>query len=163
MVFWRFHEQTVKESKNQYDWHQQLANLRANAVPYSQSKINEKYQAMKKITIVIALCSAALGLTGCFLKPYSPTIQQGNILIPAKVNSLYYGMNKTRVRALLGTPILSNAFSDDYWSYVYSKQVNGGRITITYLTLTFKNNKLAKINDKTIRTKLPAPAPTKKP
>lgn len=101
---------------------------------------------MKKIITKIGVLIICLSITGCLLKPYVPPVQQGNIINQSAVNKLHYGMNKEQVYSLLGEPILIDVFNNDYWAYVYTKQVNDGKITKRSLNLRFKNNKLVTIN-----------------
>lgn len=112
---------------------------------------------MKKIIIKITILIFCLSITGCFLRPYVPTIQQGNIIDQSAITKLHYGMNKEQVYFLLGGPVLVDVFNNDYWTYVYTKQVNGGKITKKSLNLNFRDNKLAIINGK------PKPLKTKGP
>jgi len=96
---------------------------------------------MKKlILITLALC-----LTGCFLRPHKVDVQQGNVWPKEAVQQLHVGMSKIEVEALLGTPLLTNSFNDYYWTYVYTNQVNGGKITKKTLVLRFDKNRLASI------------------
>jgi len=98
---------------------------------------------MKKLITIILTCCA---LCGCFLKPYRPTIQQGNVIDPVKVSQLKLGMSKEQVKSIMGDSVLDDTFDQNYWSYNYTKQINGGKINIQELTLQFKNNKLVSIN-----------------
>ncbi len=119
----------------------------------------EKYtgEVMKRIITEITILIFCLSITGCLLKPYVPPVQQGNVINQSAVNKLHYGMNKEQVYSLLGEPILIDVFNNDYWTYVYTKQVNGGKITKKSLNLNFRDNKLAVINGK------PEPLKTKGP
>ncbi|KPJ67435.1 MAG: hypothetical protein AMJ43_04025 [Coxiella sp. DG_40] len=112
---------------------------------------------MRKIIAKISVLVICLGLTGCLLKPYVPSVQQGNIIDQSAVNKLRYGMNKEQVCFLLGEPVLVDVFNNDYWTYVYTKQVNGGKITKKSLDLNFRDNKLVTINNE------PAPLKEKGP
>jgi outer membrane protein assembly factor BamE len=112
---------------------------------------------MKRTITKITVLIVCLGLTGCLLKPYVPPVQQGNIINQSAINKLHYGMNKEQVYSLLGEPILINVFNNDYWTYVYTKQVNGGKITKKSFDLNFRGNKLVTINDE------PAPLKGKGP
>ena len=79
------------------------------------------------------------------MKPKAVDIEQGNILNPKEVNQLKLGMHKQEVRDIVGDPILSSAFDKDVWSYVYTNQKNGGKITKKKVILYFKNDKLKDI------------------
>jgi len=108
---------------------------------------------MKKLIKIILLFTCCC-LVSCV---YVPTVKQGNIIDPSAVHKIQYGMNKQQVRTILGNPILVDKFNKDYWAYVHTKQINGGRITQQHLYLYFRQNKLTKINGK------PKPLTTKGP
>jgi outer membrane protein assembly factor BamE len=97
---------------------------------------------MKKIiTITILLISCTL--MGCV---YVPDVQQGNIIDKSAAQKLHTGMTKDQVRELLGDPVLTNCFDENYWTYYYTMQKNGGKIKEQYLNLYFTNNRLIKID-----------------
>jgi len=100
---------------------------------------------MKKLmTIVgIIICCSLVGC--CGIRPYVPTVQQGNIIEIEKVAQLQQGMSKQKVLSILGEPVLVDVFNADLWTYAYTKQVRGGKITRKDVVLTFRNNQLIKI------------------
>jgi outer membrane protein assembly factor BamE len=97
---------------------------------------------MKKIFTIVAL----LTLTGCFMRPYVPDIQQGNVVDKAAVAKLQTGMTKSEVQDILGAPVLVSPFDKDCWTYAYTIQKNGGKITKQDITLYFADGKLTQIN-----------------
>ncbi len=58
---------------------------------------------------------------------YRIDINQGNFLSQDMVDKLKEGQTKAQVRATLGTPLITSAFRDDRWDYVYQFQ-RGGRV-----------------------------------
>lgn len=83
-------------------------------------------------------------LSGCH--PYQVDVYQGNIIDEKVRVQLHPGMNKNEVSALLGTPVLVDAFDSNIWLYAYTKQINGGKIEKKKLILRFQNNKLKQIH-----------------
>ena len=83
-------------------------------------------------------------LAGC--RPYIVDVIQGNVIDEKVASKLQLGMDKDRVDSLLGTPVLTDTFNPDTWIYVYTKQIDGGKIEKNKLILEFKNNKLIKID-----------------
>jgi outer membrane protein assembly factor BamE len=76
-------------------------------------------------------------LSGC-LKPYTPSIQQGNIITPAIVEQLKTGMTQDDVQYLIGAPILSPTFETNTWHYVYTYQPKDShKVEEKRLILTF--------------------------
>jgi outer membrane protein assembly factor BamE len=74
--------------------------------------------------------AVALGGAGCStLSTYMPVVSslgvykidvnQGNYLSQDMVEKLKVGMSKQQVRIALGTPLVTSAFRDDRWDYVY--------------------------------------------
>lgn len=96
---------------------------------------------MKKIILII-FC---LLLAGCFLRPHKVDVQQGNVWPEAAIAQLHLNMKKTEVQGILGEPLLANAFGRDYWTYVYTNQINGGKVTKKSLTVHFHNDRVVKI------------------
>ena len=73
---------------------------------------------------------AALAAGGCStINTYIPAIEQfgvykidinqGNMLSQDQVDRLKVGQSREQVRALLGTPLITSAFRDARWDYVY--------------------------------------------
>lgn len=98
---------------------------------------------IKSIYLGILLINC-LVISGCFMR-HIPDVQQGNIFDKKAVQQLRIGMPKDVVQSLLGTPMLDSVFEDDCWTYVYTKQINGGKIKEKEINLYFVNDKLARI------------------
>jgi outer membrane protein assembly factor BamE len=90
-------------------------------------------------------------LVGCsYVRPYHVPVQQGNVLETKDVQQLALGMSKNEVEDLLGTPVLRNAFADNYWTYVYTNKINGKKLEKKQLIVYFAGNKLVKVEKKNI-------------
>lgn len=99
---------------------------------------------IKKIAIAVSL---SLLLAGCgFIHPYRPDIQQGNILNQQQVKKLHVGMTKYQVQNLLGDPVINDTFDHNQLLYAYTNEPNRGKMVQKKLILTFKNNRLVKID-----------------
>lgn len=113
-------------------------------------------------SLVLWLCVTSLTLTGCNTLQelgdavpdalgetpllYQPTIQQGNVVTQEMVDKLKPGMNRRQVAYVLGTPLLVDAFHQDRWDYVYTKEVGGGTDNKTHITLFFEDDILVRID-----------------
>jgi outer membrane protein assembly factor BamE len=84
----------------------------------------------------VALALAAGLVAGCAtIDTYAPTlrsfgvykldINQGNYISQDMVDKLKPGQTKPQVRAALGTPLVTSAFRDNRWDYVYQFQSSG--------------------------------------
>ncbi|MCU7879471.1 MAG: outer membrane protein assembly factor BamE [Candidatus Thiodiazotropha sp. (ex Lucinoma aequizonata)] len=101
---------------------------------------------MKKILIIIFSLLPWLG--GCsawdnFPLIYSPDIEQGNIITPEMVALLQPGMSQRQVRFALGTPMLTDAFHDQRWDYLFSVKRRNEPIEIKRFSLYFDGGYLS--------------------
>jgi outer membrane protein assembly factor BamE len=89
----------------------------------------------KKIVVLSVLL-----LTACV---YKLDIQQGNILAQKDIDNLRPGLTKSQVIFVLGETVISDAFSDDDWIYLYTyKNANTEQNVRKKLTLKFVDDKL---------------------
>lgn len=98
---------------------------------------------MQKILIQII---ALVLLSSCSI--YRADLQQGNLISTEDVAKLRVGMKKREVQKVLGTPLVSHAFTRDRWDYFYSLQQDGKLVKKANLTLLFKKNRLSRITGK---------------
>nr|VFK50902.1 MAG: Beta-barrel assembly machine subunit BamE [Candidatus Kentron sp. TUN] len=73
---------------------------------------------------------------------YKVDVQQGNVVTQEMLDKLKQGMDKRRVRFILGTPLIVSAFNRDRWDYVYSFQSGSGDREQYRLSLFFEEDKL---------------------
>jgi outer membrane protein assembly factor BamE len=76
---------------------------------------------------------------------YKIDIQQGNLITQDMVAQLQAGMDKDKVRLILGTPLLEDTFHADRWDYIYSLQKGGEKREQRRITLYFNGDKLQRI------------------
>ena len=76
---------------------------------------------------------------------YKMTVQQGNIVTEEMVDQLEYGMTKSQVRFLLGTPLLADMFHSDRWDYTYTIKRGHAPMQTQRMTLYFENDALMRI------------------
>jgi len=75
---------------------------------------------------------------------YKLDINQGNYISQDMVDKLKAGQTKAQVRATLGTPLITSAFRDNRWDYVY-EYTKGGRVREhRQLTVYFNDDLLAR-------------------
>jgi len=94
---------------------------------------------------ITLLLLTALLLAAC--APYKMDIRQGNLVTPEARERLKPGMTRTQVRALLGTPLVSDPFHPDRWDYEYTLEHGKTLVTSQRLTLYFDGEKLVRIDD----------------
>jgi len=108
---------------------------------------------------LLAACALALGASGCaqITTPfdsyiplitqfgvYKLDINQGNYISQDMVDKLKEGQTKPQVRAALGTPLITSAFRDNRWDYVYEFQSAGRVREHRQFTVYFKDDLLAR-------------------
>jgi outer membrane protein assembly factor BamE len=102
-----------------------------------------------------ALVLLALAAAGCStLETYMPAttslavykidVNQGNYLSQDMVDKLKVGMTKPQVRTTLGTPLVTSAFRDNRWDYVYEYAKQGKVREHRQFTVYFADDKLAR-------------------
>lgn len=74
---------------------------------------------MVKNLISVVIFTSLIALSGCSSWVYRIDIPQGNFLDRRGIEKLQLGMTKEQVKFVLGTPVISDAFKDDTWNYVY--------------------------------------------
>ena len=103
----------------------------------------------RAITLVAALLSVALLTGGCSTAKlpgvYRLDIQQGNVITPEMLAQLELGMDRRKVRFILGTPLLTDTFNQDRWDYLYSLEAAGSDRVQRHVTLFFENDQLVRI------------------
>ncbi|MEM7466476.1 MAG: outer membrane protein assembly factor BamE [Pseudomonadota bacterium] len=70
-------------------------------------------------------------------------VQQGNVVTQEMIAQLQYGMDKKKVRFIMGTPIIKDTFHSDRWDYLYTEQQGGDDLQRRRVTLYFENELLA--------------------
>lgn len=100
---------------------------------------------MKKTII----CLMALSLAGCsFIKPYQPIKTQGSLIEQSLTEQLKEGMTMSEVNYLLGQPNFFDPLQNNAWVYAYTVTNEEKVTTPFWLTLSFNQNILKKIENK---------------
>jgi outer membrane protein assembly factor BamE len=105
---------------------------------------------------------AAFLLSGCGWLVYTLDVQQGNYVTTDLAARLKVGMTKAEVRALLGTPLLIDAFHPNRWDYYFSNVKGGKAENRTRLSVFFENDKVASFTGEA-RPALPPPVGASQP
>jgi outer membrane protein assembly factor BamE len=75
---------------------------------------------------------------------YKLDINQGNYLTQDMVEKLRVGQTRLQVRQVLGTPLLTDAFHENRWDYVYQYSRHGRVVERRQFTVYFVDDKLAR-------------------
>jgi outer membrane protein assembly factor BamE len=108
---------------------------------------------VSRLASVAVLAMLVAGCAGTW-KTYMPDIQQfgvykldinqGNYLTADMVEKLRVGQPRQQVRQVLGTPLVTSAFHDNRWDYVYQYTRSGKRVEQRTFTVFFVDDKLAR-------------------
>lgn len=90
------------------------------------------------LTIVLTACSNPVWI-------YRVDVQQGNLISERETKKIKKGMTMDQVRQVIGEPITVDTFNTQRWNYIYTLQINGGKIKRRSMTLVFKNDRLKQI------------------
>jgi outer membrane protein assembly factor BamE len=94
----------------------------------------------------IYLVGLLFGTTACSRWIYRIDVQQGNVITQDMLAQLHAGMEKDKVRFIMGTPLMVDVFHQNRWDYVYSMQPAGRAREQRQVSLYFNNeDKLARI------------------
>jgi outer membrane protein assembly factor BamE len=99
-------------------------------------------------SLAISLLGLAI-LSGCSV-PEIPgihrlDIQQGNVVTQDMLARLEPGMTKRRVRFVLGTPLIADAFRSDRWDYIYTFKTGTDRPIQRTISVFFADDRLARL------------------
>lgn len=86
---------------------------------------------------------------------YRVDIQQGNVVTQEMLAQLRPGMEKSKVRHIMGTPVLIDVFHSNRWDYLYTFQDGKAQRQRRQVSLFFEGDKLTHV-DGDVR---PAPGP----
>ena len=75
---------------------------------------------------------------------YKLDINQGNFITQDMVDKLKPGQTRQQVRLALGTPLLTSAFHENRWDYIYEYTRQGKMIDHRTFTTYFVEDKLAR-------------------
>ncbi|RDE18979.1 outer membrane protein assembly factor BamE [Motiliproteus coralliicola] len=112
----------------------------------------------KNLISTLALTTALISLSGCSsIESYIPEggffpgvhkidVQQGNLITQEMVNKLKPGMTRSQVRYIMGSPIVTDTFTQNRWDYFYSLKPGYGELEQKRLTLYFEDDKLVQMD-----------------
>ena len=109
----------------------------------------------RRSPIAALVLAVAAGINGGCGMPRMPEIpgvyridiQQGNAVDREMLDRLEIGMDRSKVRFILGTPLLADPFHQDRWDYVYSLRSGSEPEVRQRVSLYFTGDRLARIED----------------
>ena len=76
------------------------------------------------------------------LKPYKVDIIQGNYVTKSMASNLSKGQTRDQVRAILGTPLITDPFRRNRWDYIFLIHRGSGAQVIHRFKVMFENNRV---------------------
>ena len=76
------------------------------------------------------------------LKPYKVDIVQGNYVTKSMVSNLSKGQTGDQVRAILGTPLITDPFRKNRWDYIFLINRGSGAQVIHRFMVMFENDRV---------------------
>ncbi len=102
-----------------------------------------------RIWLAITLVLLPLAMSGCAKVPrlgvYKLDIQQGNIVTEEMLARLEPGMDKRKVRFILGTPLVADTFSTNRWDYLYTFKQAGQSREQRHIVVIFEGESLNRV------------------
>ncbi|MGJ0491695.1 outer membrane protein assembly factor BamE [Methylobacter sp.] len=90
-------------------------------------------------SLTLASCSTILdNLPGI----YTLDVQQGNMIDQSMIDQLRPNMSKRQVLYIMGSPMLTDAFHQNRWDYIYSNQPGGEPRMQKKVSLLFKDDQV---------------------
>ena len=122
---------------------------------------------------ILTICLTFLLLQGCsnnssiFSRDNLPLVhridvQQGNVITQDMLAKLELGMEKKKVRFIMGTPLISDTFHNDRWDYIYTYKKGRDTREQRRVTLFFEKDLLARIDGDVVAARGKIPTDTRK-
>lgn len=93
----------------------------------------------------ICIILSSIFLSGCFLRVHKMDIEQGNIIVQSQLDKLHTGMSSEQVRKIMGNPVMTNLFTPNRMSFVYTYQSGYQQMQAKRVECIFYNNRLVEI------------------
>lgn len=120
----------------------------SNSKPAQSRALRMCSLTLALLTGFLAACSGSRPvITADTFKPYEPEVVQGNFVSREQRQALRLGMNRTQVRDILGTPLLTSVFHADRWEYAFSIRRQGVPPQAFRLTVYFRGDQLVEIDN----------------
>lgn len=84
---------------------------------------------------LISLSVLTAVLSGCGF--YRMDIQQGNVISQEELSQVRPGMSQAQVQDILGTPLMTDAFRQNRWDYVFYLKEGGQNPKRSGITILF--------------------------
>ena len=117
---------------------------------YAEVPLSMAFTMRIKLIVVSVLLASCNEMTMPKLPSFTAhkmEINQGNMVTPEMRHKLKLGMTRLQVQAVLGTPLVNDAFHTSRWDYVYRLEKKGKLLEKQRMTLYFEGDYLTRIDD----------------
>lgn len=81
-----------------------------------------------------------------FITPYKVEVVQGNVVTREQAEYIKPGMSRAQAREVLGSPLITDAFHNDRWDYVFTIRRQGAEPQRRRVVVLFQDEKLLSID-----------------
>ncbi len=97
------------------------------------------------LVLMLILLSACAGDPFWLPRAHKISVQQGNLLNEQQLSQVTVGMDREKVRELIGTPVVNMPFQQDRWDYLFTRGPAGSAVKARRVSIFFKDNAVAQI------------------
>ena len=125
-------------------------------MPVFFSPLLTTYRVLRSLVWRVLACAALGAVAACgsfnnastsvasIITPYKVEVVQGNFVSKEQVAALRPGMARAQVRDILGSPLVTSAFREDRWDYVFTIRRQGIEAQSRKLAVYFKGDEFEK-------------------
>ncbi len=98
------------------------------------------------LVLMLFLLSACAGDPFWLPRAHKISVQQGNLLNEQQLAQVTIGMDREKVRELIGTPVVNTPFLPNRWDYLFTRGPAGSAVKARRVSIIFKDNAVAQID-----------------
>ena len=98
------------------------------------------------LVLMLFLLSACAGDPFWLPRAHKISVQQGNLINEQQLSQVTVGMDREKVRELIGTPVVNMPFQQNRWDYLFTRGPAGSAVKARRISIIFKDNAVAQID-----------------
>ena len=97
------------------------------------------------LVLMLFLLSACAGDPFWLPRAHKISVQQGNLLNEEQLSQVTVGMDREKVRELIGTPVVDMPFQQNRWDYLFTRGPAGSAVKARRVSIIFRDDAVAQI------------------